>query len=222
MDSDLDGTEKCSLCGNHTKTLKPQPPDRERGPYLHCHRCDLIFLPNDQILPPYEEKQRYMEHDNTHENEGYVQMFEDFISETVLPFCQEGKALDFGCGPGPVLADLLKKRGFSVDIYDPFFFPNDRYRNETYDLVTTTEVFEHLRNPEQVLEELCCITKPGSILAVMTHLHQGPDEFSEWWYHWDPTHITFYSSKTMMWITDNWPLDIIFSDNFKHTAFVRK
>ena len=32
--------------------------------------------------------------------------------------------LDYGCGYAPALADIFKKDGFNIDVYDPFFFPN--------------------------------------------------------------------------------------------------
>ena len=37
--------------------------------------------------------------------------------------------LDFGCGPEP-LAAMLSEHGFSVALYDPFFYPdNQGYRH---------------------------------------------------------------------------------------------
>ena len=47
-------------------------------------------------------------------------MFEAFIHKSIFPYQERiNKALDFGCGPGPVLAELLKRRGLEVEIYDP-------------------------------------------------------------------------------------------------------
>ncbi len=209
----------CPLCGSEARPLSPLPScDRD---YYHCSECDLIFLCRRQLLSSEEERCRYLQHDNCQENEGYVTMFEEFLDHAVLPFCDRGLALDFGCGPGPVLGDLLRLTGFDVDLYDPFFFCCGDYRQRSYDLITSTEVFEHLAYPQKILNELCDILRPGGILAVMTHLHPGPGDFADWWYHRDPTHITFYSATTAAWLADNWPLDLVFTDQQKMLTYRR-
>ena len=46
------------------------------------------------------------------------------------PNFENKKVLDFGCGHGPALADILFNNGFHMDLYDPFFFPNKKvFRN---------------------------------------------------------------------------------------------
>ena len=203
----------CRLCGNQSPHINS---DKLEEDYYHCPNCDLIFMDNKDIISTESEKERYEEHDNTHENEGYVNMFEDFIERAVKPyfdFSKETKVLEFGCGPGPVLADLMAKKGVKVDIYDPYFFPDESYKNKNYDLITSTEVFEHLIKPAEEIEGLLSILKEDGILAIMTHFHKKGKKdfkFEDWWYKWDKTHITFYSHKTMEWIADKYNLDILF------------
>lgn len=212
-------TMGCPLCAARAAAL-PRQPDTG-GSYYHCGMCDTIALCRQQAPSAQQERKRYLEHDNSHANEGYVRMFEDFIRRAVLPFCDDGKALDFGCGPGPVLGDLLSRSGFDTDLYDPFFFPGCEHRSRSYDLITSTEVFEHLASPADVLDQLCGVLRPGGFLALMTHLHPGVHHFADWWYHRDPTHVTFYSRDTVDWISDNWPLDLVFSDGEKLITYRR-
>ncbi len=207
---------KCRLC-NRQNLYKIKGQNLEKNNYFHCQNCDLIFLPADQMPSHHEERRRYMEHDNTFATEGYVNMFEEFITEYIIPYKDKiTTALDFGCGPGPVLASLLKEENIKVDIYDPYFFPEQNYQAKKYDLITSTEVFEHLIQPDEELNKLVELVKPNKFLALMTSLHPGPQKLSQWNYRKDETHVTFYSWKTIVWITENFPLQIVKTDKKKN------
>ena len=151
-----------------------------------------------KIVLPEKEKQEYLHHNNTPENEGYVAMFKDFIEKCIDPYQDKIKAaLDFGCGPGPVLAGLLKEKGFEVDIYDKYFAPEKIFENKKYDLITSTEVLEHLADPLETLKTLKNHLNKNGILAIMTLFHPNNEEgFKKWWYRRDSTHISFYRPKT--------------------------
>lgn len=210
---------RCPLCGGKADRLPPLP--STGGVYSHCRRCDLIHAHKRDLLSPADERARYTQHDNTLENTGYVQMLEEFLIQSVFPFVSGGRALEFGCGPGPVLAHLLRRHGFTVDVYDPFFFPHRDFLAHQYDLVTSTEVLEHLRKPAETLDTLCSVLAPQGVLAVMTHLHPGVNEFPAWWYHRDPTHIAFFSERTLRWISHHWPLKLVFTDTLKMASYRR-
>ena len=205
---------KCRLCGDTAKRVY------EAELYYQCPTCDLIFLPEKELPSPQREKERYEEHDNNHQNEGYVRMFDDFIERAVEPYIEfesEKLALDFGCGHGPVLADLMKKRGLEVDLYDPYFYPEDIFESKKYDLITSTEVFEHLTDPYFEIKRLVDSLKDDGLFSIMTHFHStGPDfDLDQWWYTYDSTHITFYSWKTMEWIAEEFSLDILYKGKKK-------
>jgi hypothetical protein len=167
-------------------------------------------VPESHHLTPAEEVSRYKMHRNTLSNKGYVGMFLEKIS-AVHQHCPGVKSvLDYGCGPSPVLAELLKRDGFSCEVYDPFFFPAspDGY----YDLIISTEVFEHLRDLRGELQRICKLLKPGGYLAVMTSLHDKVSDFENWWYASDPTHICFFGASTFDWLAREFGFDIIFLD----------
>jgi 2-polyprenyl-3-methyl-5-hydroxy-6-metoxy-1,4-benzoquinol methylase len=144
------------------------------------------------------EKRQYDHHNNSLENEGYVQMFEDFIELAIAPYLPNIQtALDFGSGPGPVLNELLKRRGLKVDIYDLYYSPKKVYASKSYDLITSTEVFEHLSRPLEVLELLVEHLNENTYLVLMTKFPPKEDkEFLAWWYRRDPTHISFFTPKS--------------------------
>jgi len=208
---------ECKLCGSRALF----PIDAPDGRYYHCPQCHLIFADARTIPAPENERRRYLEHDNSHENKGYVAMFERFIAQLVTPYVSENAdVLEFGCGPVPVLADLLAARGFAVDVYDPYFYPQPLDEEKPYDLITATEVFEHLQHPHETIKRLKTHLKANGCLAVMTLFHPGPGEFADWWYRRDLTHISFYNSHTLDWIAGHFGLQLVF-ENGKNSALLR-
>lgn len=211
------GNLNCKVCGSsNLEKLNFE------NNYYHCSNCELIFVDSEVILDKADEKERYEGHDNTHQNDGYVKMFKEFIAEVIEPNINIQKineVLEFGCGPGPVLADLLKRQGLNVDLYDPYFFPKKIFKEKKYDLITSTEVFEHFSDPIKEMRLLISHLKKGSYLAVMTSFHPGPKEFKDWWYKWDPTHIVFFNEKTFKEIASIFDLEIIYTDQEKYILF---
>ena len=201
---------KCILCGS-TGAFSLDFNKPVKRIFLHCPQCDLIFVPETHHLSPDQEVSRYKMHRNTLSNEGYVGMFLEKIA-MVHKYCPHVKSvLDYGCGPSPVLAELLKREGFSCDIYDPYFFPE--FPEGSYDLVISTEVFEHLRNFKTELNKICKLIKQGGYLAVMTSLHDVVIDFKNWWYASDPTHICFFGVRTFEWLAKEFGFEIKFRDN---------
>lgn len=182
--------------------------------YYYCKNCYFIFLDEEKIISPKKEKERYMKHNNDFSNEGYVIMFKRFIKRWIRPYyIPFGTALDFGCGPVPVLALLLKEEGFEVDIYDLHFAPEKVYTNKKYDLITLTEVIEHLKNPLKIINTLIRHLNRNGILVIMTLFHPENEEvFKKWWYRTDCTHISFYSAKTFRYIANTLDLKVLITD----------
>ncbi len=184
---------RCRLCSCEKTSLLEL--DKR---YHHCEECDFIFMDASHIVEIAQERQRYLQHNNSMENTGYVQMFTRFINDALEPEFETAQdILDFGCGHAPVFMEIMKNMGKNVDYYDPFFFPDRYFTNRGYDIITSTEVFEHIAYPLEVIYDLReCLNSQG-ILAIMTRLHPGIQAFEDWWYRMDDTHISFYSEKTL-------------------------
>jgi len=185
----------CKLCQSSTNSMKDV---KKELIYYRCGTCGFVFLDDKHMLDKVEEKNKYDQHNNSLENEGYVQMFEDFIDLSVEPYRKHIQTvLEFGSGPEPVLSKLLERRGFEVDIYDLYYAPKKIYENKMYDLISSTEVFEHLQKPLEILEILAKHTNENGYIALMTKFPPQDDkEFLNWWYRRDPTHISFFTSKS--------------------------
>jgi len=211
---------KCKICKSETNIILDK---QFKQKYYSCPACEFIFLEESKILSPEEERKDYLTHNNTLKNSGYVKMFKDFIEKAIIPFVKPGSSvLDFGSGTGPVLAHLLKELKYKVDIYDPYFSPEKVHENKNYDLITSTEVIEHLKDPIKTLRELKDLLKPKGILSIMTLFHPRDEgKFLNWQYKREKTHIGFYTPMTMQHIAYILELKIL-NLNEKNICVFRK
>lgn len=204
---------KCTLCLSLDTEQKYQITDHPLGSreYWQCCCCKLIFLPSEYRLSRQEEKNRYDLHDNRADDENYV----GFLNKLAIPLKEKLKegylGLDFGCGPGPTLSDILTKEGYSVKNYDPLYFPDEGLLGEKYDFITCTETVEHFFDPHKefiLFDQM--MRSNESYLAIMTGILENEGEFIDWWYHKDPTHVSFYQKDTLAWISNwrNWNMEL--------------
>ncbi len=201
-------TQACPLCAHPTTQPFHADPDRD---YLHCPRCDLIFVEREALLGPAAEKARY----DRHENDPTDPAYRHFLNQLVQPLLARLgppplKGLDFGSGPGPTLSIMLAEQGYPMRIYDPFYAPNPQVLDETYDFVTCTETLEHFYTPHIEWHELVNLVKPGGWLGIMTRIHPSPEDFPAWSYKNDDTHVSFYSQKTFTFLADQDDLHVDF------------
>lgn len=217
----------CKICSREIVELI-EPVKGKR--YYYCMQCSFIGLAEEYYLSLERERERYLLHQNSWHDERYVAMFEQFMQKSIFPFHDHIRAaLDFGSGPQPVLARCLSGHGIEVDIYDIYFASEQVYLHRTYDLITCTEVLEHLANPLPVFVLLKELLNPGGILAVMTLFHpveqpltsQGVELFFNWWYRRDATHISFFRPETFCYLATLFDLELIYSDG-KNTLTFRK
>ena len=209
----------CKLCSNEHLTKIEDI--QMKNTYYQCKNCDFIFSKN---LPNIEqEQQQYSNHNNSIENEGYVQMFQDFINFAITPFTDKTKPLlEFGSGPGPVLSHLLKQKDFNVQIYDPIYANDCSWKHKKFNTIISTEVFEHLHKPKESIKELLNSLDAGGTLAFQTIFHpQNEEKFLKWWYRRDPTHVGFFSHITLEKMQDVFDLELLKFDE-KNIAVFKK
>lgn len=204
----------CKICFSETERIED---NKKNIIYYNCKKCDYIFIDEESIYSPENEKSRYLKHENTLNNLGYVEMFNNFIEKYIICYKENIKRiLDFGCGSVPVLAKLLRNRGFLVDIYDKYFFPEKDYLKKKYDLIILSEVIEHLKDP---LKELIRLKENLNIdgkFIFMTLFHpRDKDKFLKWWYKEDFTHISFFSNKTFKYLAELLNMKLLMIDNKK-------
>ena len=176
--------------------------------YIHCNVCDLIFVAPGHRLDPDEEKSRY----DLHENDPDDQRYREFLNQLFIPLSEKLDnsliGLDFGSGPGPTLSVMFEDLGHEMNIYDPFYADDRSVFDQTYDFITTTETAEHLFYPKKEFDLLWDCLKPGGYLGIMTKLVPSLEEFPDWHYRKDDTHVTFYSPATFRWMANQWSAEV--------------
>ncbi len=180
----------------------------KRRDYYQCLNCALVFVPPDQHLDPAAEKAIYDLHQNQADDSGYRR----FLSRLALPLLNQLPSgtcgLDYGCGPGPVLAAMLEAAGHKMTIYDPLYAPDPTALQQCYDFVSCSEVVEHFRQPALEFQRLFALLKPGGILAIMTKRVIDQAAFTGWHYKNDLTHIAFYSDATFDWLAKRYQAQV--------------
>jgi SAM-dependent methyltransferase len=134
---------------------------------------------------------------------------------------RRAKTLVFGCGTGLSFNLMLRNemRAWATD-YARFDFADVDYQDTIYikslaplmrkkficldqlpaaefDMVTMTEVFEHLTRPVDELRNVVAAMRPGGFLIGTTGWVDRMDtDFPLWWYKGAQTHISFLSTKS--------------------------
>ena len=197
----------CNLCRSDAASCFET---NDKKTYWGCKICGCKYLDKSYFIDAKEEEKRYLEHNNNIKDIEY----RAFLSKLSNPLKEKisfgSHGLDFGCGTGPALADMLSEEGFEVSLYDPFFYPNKAVLSKQYDFITCTETAEHFHDPYKEFNTLNSLLKPGGWLGVMTSFLTSDEKFENWYYRRDPTHVTFYCEKTFQVIASqrNWKCEI--------------
>ena len=178
--------------------------------YLRCLSCDFIFVPKMYHLSDAEEKSRY----DTHNNDPNDHRYRHFLSQLLVPLLeriqQKSNGLDFGSGPGPTLSLMLEECGHSMDLYDKFYANDISVFEKKYDFITATEVVEHLSEPMAEISRLIEMLNNQGHLAVMTQILTPQIDFSSWYYKNDPSHIGFFTKKSLSFLASYLNIEVYF------------
>ncbi|WP_044117811.1 class I SAM-dependent methyltransferase [Alkaliflexus imshenetskii] len=181
--------------------------------FWQCNNCNLIFKDVEFLPSPEAEKLRYSQHNNTPDCKGYVEHLQQAIEPT-LPFIYEGMTgLDFGCGPNPVLSQLMSDSGYECYHYDPFFFPE--LPDERLEFMFATECFEHFFNPGRELNLITSLLIPAGVLTIITERWKDTTDFNTWWYARDNTHVCFFHDRTIEFICEHYGYETMHDDGEK-------
>lgn len=164
--------------------------------YWRCNRCEATFLDPAALPDRATELAQYRLHQNDPHDEAYRQFLRRLtvpLLERLPPACH---GLDFGCGPGPALAAMLREAGHSMALYDPFFCCDPGVLEERYDFISCSETIEHFHRPAAEFRRFDRMLLPGGWLALMTTFQTDDAQFANWHYRRDPTHVVFYREAT--------------------------
>ncbi|HOX17543.1 MAG TPA: class I SAM-dependent methyltransferase [Spirochaetales bacterium] len=183
----------CRACASSFRAATPWT--RARGvAWFRCPRCGQVRVEPSAVPGPEAAAARYRLHRNDPAEPGYRAFLETFVDRALAPFAAPpARVLDFGSGPAPALALLLRERGYDAEAWDPLFAPDRRALTGPFVLVAVHEVLEHVPYPYRLLSTLARKLAPGGSIAVRTRFPpERPEDFARWWYKEDPTHIGFF------------------------------
>lgn len=168
--------------------------------FLKCADCSTIFRDPKNFISRKAEFERYLTHNNDINDKGYQNFVAPIVSAVNTDFHSDAVGLDFGAGTGPVIAKLLTASGYKIELYDPFFHPDNKVLNDRYDFIVCCEVIEHFHDPIKEFHLLKSLLKPDGKLYCMTDPYDDKRTFSDWYYKDDPTHVLFYTEENLEYI----------------------
>ena len=191
--------ERCTLCGAESVFFHKDSARR----YFRCQCCQLVIA-DPRTLPTRDDEQS---HYDLHQNDPSDLRYRLFLSRLFEPMnarlAAKSQGLDFGSGPGPTLSQMFAEAGHTMQIYDPFYAPDQSVLQSKYDFVTASEVVEHFHQPGHEFARLWSLLDTGGWLGIMTKRLRDADSFSRWHYKLDPTHVSFFSLETFRWLAEH-------------------
>ena len=187
----------CKVCRNSKPYLFLKS---EELVYWGCNTCGAKFLDPKNYVSSNYEKKHYLKHNNSTTDIDYKNFLLKLIEPMKDKISTNDIGLDYGCGFAPALADILKSRGFKVELYDPFFFPNKDVLLNKYKFITCSEVVEHFFNPCEEFDKINNLLENNAWFGVMTTFLTKDEMFENWYYRRDPTHVVFFKKKTFQHI----------------------
>lgn len=189
---------RCLLCFNDQLSLRLVKSDGRR--YWDCYACGLLFLDEEFHLTPSKEKTHYLGLDTDLSDARYQAFVSPVIDYVTKNFSANSRGLDYGAGPGPVISALLKRLGYEMHLYDPYFWDDHWSLTKLYDFIVACEVVAHFHSPADEFHKLKYLLRPGGELAIVTDVYEDSIDFEAWSSHEDPTHVVFYRMRTFDWI----------------------
>lgn len=165
--------------------------------YRRCPTCEARYLDARDLPPPAIELAHYGLHQNDVNDPRYRSFLARLADPLLCRLRPRSRGLDFGCGPGPALAAMLREAGHEMAVYDPIFFPDVNVLQQRYAFITCTETVEHFHHPAAEFERLDGLLADDGWLAIMTCFQTDDSRFADWHYRRDPTHVVFYREATL-------------------------
>ena len=149
-----------------------------------------------------------------HEN---PDVFNYILEKEIIQFGNKKNILDVGCGCGPFLTHVSKNwNKFGIEIskhasmiaknklpdatIENLDFMNNTYDDEYFDIILCHQVLEHIRKPDDFLNEFNRILKPGgSIILCVPNFDSGCARLfgKNYRFFHDDTHITLFSYDSL-------------------------
>lgn len=163
----------------------------------------------------------------------------------LAPYIWRKSVLELGCGGGFMTwaMSLIARRTVGVDVsagaiaYAQGHFPRSEFRvanlsqtagcGEVFDVVFSSELFEHLAGVEEVMACIAAVTRPGSLVYVATPdvSHPNRPPLAEWDVLCPPEHLQWFGRDNLALLFDRFgfePYRYLRSVKPAHNVFFRR
>ncbi len=189
--------------------------------FWFCSICKLISRSSKDLPARKVEQERYLSHNNSINDKRYVK----FLLRPYEFACKhipiQEPILDYGCGYAPIFVELMHRRQFRCHGYDPLFFPDGLLAN-SYPTIFCIETVEHFHQTHREWSQLMDLMRPGGYLIIMTDFWNDRSAFPDWYYQNDPTHVSFYHTETMPYLSQRFDRPLVATDGRRISIFHRK
>ena len=210
----MNSSTNCPICGLlQVKTIAGE------FELLYCQTCGLYSKDEKTFLNRFDEFKRYDQHSSIGD-EHYRSFMNEFVKTAVIPYVNQGIAIDYGAGKTGVIKEMLETSGFICETYDPYFTFDQSVLHQTYDLLVSTEVVEHFQDIMVDWKKMVDLVKPNGFIAIMTQF--AKEDLGNWWYLRDQTHYQFYQQRTFDFIAKALGLTVVFNNGKSSVAFQKK
>ncbi len=234
------GNENLKLIGKNLSF-----PECENYACNYCQVCMIAPVPSfKKIEEFYQDGYCGVQDNNPTSMEMRLKFSEKRASsqfqliQKYLSWLQGSEALDVGCSDGSLLL-MLHRHNFRVAGYEPdrkmaefanrrispnenlvknvFFEEDSNIRHKSYDLVCSSNVFEHVADPAKHLDKIKNVLKPNGILFM-----EIPNEYQMAADFWqinqsvypvsakEHGHLFFYSTNSIKMVLENNGYDILY------------
>jgi hypothetical protein len=195
--------EECRVCGADSPYVFTLPVLGNPVRYFDCKACGYV-----QTAAPYWLDRAYASAINDVDT-GIMMRNRLNVGRVVMTLVAigklDGRVVDHAGGYG-ILVRMLRDAGVEAkwrDKYcDNLLARGFEAADETCDLLTAFEVFEHLEHP---LGELKQMLDQSATVLLSTELVPGPQTPSPQWWYFGPEHgqhIGFFRPATLQWMAD--------------------
>jgi 2-polyprenyl-3-methyl-5-hydroxy-6-metoxy-1,4-benzoquinol methylase len=229
-DADAGAARSCPVCAGDCQTEAQLADDRYgypgRYPMLVCGRCGHrhlgLQMTSEQIGALYTNYYPRSDLDveawqPPREHSALYAWWRGLRSSAFRWVPRRVKVLDIGCGFGESLgyhrqrdceaegveadsnaARVAARHGLTIRIG---LFDASQYAPQSFDVVTLDQVIEHVRDPDDLLQGVHRVLKPGGtvVLSTPNAAGWGARSFGRKWIHWhSPYHLQFFSRRSLL------------------------
>lgn len=203
--------KNCILCGSCSiEKIK----NYEKHHLVKCQSCKFVFC---EPIPTSVELEKHYENygRNDYLSPLTIKRYHEIL-DTFEPYRKTNKLIDVGCGIGYFLEEA-KKRGWEVygteyteeaieicsnigiSMQKGVLTPS-KYDLESFDIITSFEVIEHINNPREELNNFYKLLRKGGLVYLTTPNFNSILRYrlkSEYNVICYPEHLSYYTPKTL-------------------------